>query len=389
MKISNSCAVCNEPYSIELITDSEGVRLLLACPKCKKKMAVNILDWSKPALAHIARRTDRNTWYVWWLDPEGKKKTMSCESKEDAEFQKLNVEKQLNRHKLNVVVERTWQEVEKEFLDNEKLAMKAPTYATIKLAFTHFNTFAKPAMLSDWTPQAIDKFIQGRLADGVEKETVNQNLRNLRKFQNWLLDRKYITEKVKIKELPVKTPAPILLNEKEIGKLLEAAKIESPWMYLFTRIKLASAQRTIDVLDIAIDQIDFEHNIITFHPRKTPEKTLHIHIKKSVMDEITAWLTNLPDGQKWLFFADDPKQKYADKLMDYGLWKKIVKRAGIKKKINPHDLRDTTASMVANKYGINVALQLTGHTDPKTLKRHYLAVNDATLSAAAENLPID
>ena len=55
---------------------------------------------------------------------------------------------------------------------------------------------------------------------------ININLRAIRTFLNWLLDEKYITDKIKVKLLKVGKPLPHYFNESELNAIMELNEVD-------------------------------------------------------------------------------------------------------------------------------------------------------------------
>src|SRR5262249_10784423 len=131
------------------------------------------------------------SWYVGWLDPEGKRRCKSfgrgADGKRLAGQYRRKVEAELMTGTYEATSKKTWAEFREEY-GKTILEGKAPGYRReITIALNHFERIVKPVKMRSVTNNAIARFVAARLTErGVQPKstvspaTINKDLRHLR-----------------------------------------------------------------------------------------------------------------------------------------------------------------------------------------------------------------
>jgi integrase len=135
--------------------------------------------------------TDKASWYVGWIDPEGKRRCKSCGPGEDglrnAEKLRRKVEAELMTGTYRVHNKTTWESFVKEY-DERILAGLAPrTRAQANTSLNHFARIVKPVRVFAIGTAHIDQFIAARRLEPGDKKgsllspaSINHDLRHLK-----------------------------------------------------------------------------------------------------------------------------------------------------------------------------------------------------------------
>ena len=176
------------------------------------------------------------------------------------------------------------------------------------------------------------------------------------------------------------------LEPDEIGRILEELKKKPDWYYL-TYFLLLSGLRVGEALALHREDICNEYikvnktcNLKTLElgSPKTPESNRVVFIQdelKELIKRIKIYESEKNSGIKSIFFfsgADGQPLHYAPYCK---FLKKSAQRVGIDKKVTPHMLRHTHASiLLAKGMSIDAISRRLGHSDSKVTKDIYLHV---------------
>ncbi len=134
---------------------------------------------------------ERASWYVGWLDPDGKRCCKSCgphaRGKSLAEKLRRRIDAELLTGTYQSTAKKTWQDFRKDYDAKILPGLAVRTRDEIKTALAHFERIAKPNKLASIKTSTIDGFIATRRAengkykgDSVSPATVNKDLRHIR-----------------------------------------------------------------------------------------------------------------------------------------------------------------------------------------------------------------
>ena len=140
------------------------------------------------------RGEDKAAWYVFWNDPEGRRRMQSCGpgkiGRTAANKLADTIHSQLVTGTYNAKTKKTWTDFRKDFEAKIVDGFEASSRSAIRQSLDAFERVAKPKMVSAITTEFVDKFITERKKDdGIRKAkvspaTVNKDLRYVRLVMN-------------------------------------------------------------------------------------------------------------------------------------------------------------------------------------------------------------
>jgi integrase len=221
----------------------------------------------------------------------------------------------------------------------------------------------------------MDKFVLERGAE-IKRPTLNKDIRNLKTFINWCLKKRYIINRIELKELKVEEKSVRSLNNTEIKKLLRATQLY-PSMKIRVLLALATGLRRGDIDSLKISDFDFETNSIATSSRKTKKSMASRPVSAEIMTELSKYVCGLDVGQEKLFRTKFNHRK----------WRQICKTAGLID-LKFHDLRKTFCSLLAQN-GVSTAVtqRLLEHSSPNLTNKIYTNI-DPVLRVSVEKLPV-
>ena len=108
-----------------------------------------------------------------------------------------------------------------------------------------------------------------------------------------------------------------------------------------------------------------------FQPPKTPGSKRTLALPKELVSELRRWKLKCPTSERDLVFATEEgkpfHRKAVSKILDAA-----IEKAGLKKRLTPHGLRHTFASLLlADRKPVPEVSQLLGHKDSYTTMKIY------------------
>lgn len=207
----------------------------------------------------------------------------------------------------------------------------------------------------------------------------------LNAFFNWLIKRNYIQKNpMELIDRPKNNTEHKVnyLNKHEINKLLRAInanpnKVIALRDRTIVNLALATALRVGAIVNINIEDIDFENNIIKVIEKRQKIREINIgdNIKTALQEWIKVRNEEYPDVKTTALFLSQKKNRISDDAIGNFL-EKYCDNAGIKR-ITPHKLRATAACALA-KAGVPVkaiAKQL-GHAQIQTSMKYIDVFNE-------------
>jgi integrase len=134
---------------------------------------------------------DTASWYVGWIDPEGKKRCKSCgpglEGHRNAEKLRKKREAELLTGTYQSEARKTWQEFRPDYETKVMSGLAVRTREEVKAALDHFERLVSPKKMAGMKTATIDGFTAKRRIEAGKKQgstvspaTVNKDLRHLR-----------------------------------------------------------------------------------------------------------------------------------------------------------------------------------------------------------------
>lgn len=221
---------------------------------------------------------------------------------------------------------------------------------------------------------------------GGHEPRANSMIFALRKFLTYCKEIHKI-DTINPKDLkPMKIPKRqvVFLSKEEVNKLLGSIRSDTKpglRMKALMSVLLASGMRISEALSLSWDDIDWDHKEAVIIGKGNKQRTVYFN------DEALGWLRAYKlkrnDSNPALFvtFASEPKR-----MKPYDLskqFKRYVQKAGIKKKVTPHILRHTMATIMSqNGADIRNIQLILGHNDIETTAKYYLGVDQRAVKEA-------
>jgi integrase len=283
---------------------------------------------------------------------------------------------QLDSDVFTSVVDCEWHQMVEEYRHAKQVEglQEASIYEAM-LTLGHFKRLTRQSSSKGVTQNALDQFILDR-SQGVQKNTLNKDIRNLNAFLNWAAKNRFVASSLQVKKVKVPQKPVIALSPLQVKDLLSTAS-RYPTPRVRISLAVTTGLRRGDVEAIRIGDIHFDRNTTTTQNRKAGKAMAERPMPEEVMTELCNHVAIFPDGQEKLF-ADrfSPKK-----------WKKICRVAGFPT-LKFHDLRKTFASLLA-QHGVSTAItqRPLEHSSPQLTNDVYTNV-DPVPRQAINRLPV-
>ncbi len=189
-------------------------------------------------------------------------------------------------------------------------------------------------------------------------------------------------------KLPEKEPS--YLTESEYQNLIATVRFKATPYYLsrdlaIVILLLGTGIRLSELVGLTLDRINLENADRSIKVQGKGNKERIIPLTNEVVSTLKQYLKQRPEvDSNHLFISRLGDELHARSV--YGLIKKYLKAANIKKKVAVHSLRHTfAASLLRSKANLVVIQELLGHKKLETTRR-YLHIDDIDLRNAVEKL---
>lgn len=331
---------------------------------------------------------EKASWYVGWLDPEGRRRCKSCgrgaDGKRLAGQFKRKVEAELTTGTYQAAGKQMWAGFRAEY-DKTILEGKAPGYrGEITIALSHFERIVKPVKMLSVTDNAIARFVAARLTErGVQPKstispaTINKDLRHLRavlkKAHRW----GYLPVLPEFREAFVREPArlPTYMTPEHFAAIYKAADVAkfprdlpypaADWWRALLMTAYMTGWRVGALLSLKRSDVDLEAGIaVTCAEDNKGKRDQAIELHPVVLDHLKAIPSFEPQMLPW----------YHGRRMLFVQFARIQVTAGVKPARKPrygfHDLRRGFATMNADRLTPDVLQALMQHKDYQTTQRY-------------------
>ena len=247
----------------------------------------------------------------------------------------------------------------------------------------------RPAMADTITPQDVELFISERRKD-VSARSVNHGLGALRATFNRAVKHDVLRcnpfaklDRLEEMHKPIQP-----LTQAEEQSLLAACARDLE-LNAFVRLALDSGARAGELCNLRVGDLDLDKGLARIECgadwQSKTRRNRPIAFTAATGDVLRLWLMARL-GRTYVFRDEVEKQRTTYRRL-FDEFKAAVKRAGIGRKVTPHDLRRTVGSLLAER-GVNqrVAMEYLGHTNIGTTARYYQAVRPDTLRAVVARL---
>ncbi len=162
---------------------------------------------------------EKASWYVGWLDPEGKRRCKSCgpgpKGKRDAEKEADKIHSQLVTNTYREQGKKTWEEFRKEYEEKVLAGLAPRTRGSVKSSLDAFERHVNPGRVFYVTTATVDEFISKRRkdpglkkGDAISPHSVNHDLRHLKAVLAVAVEWGYLAHmpKCRMEKAPKKLP---------------------------------------------------------------------------------------------------------------------------------------------------------------------------------------
>lgn len=184
-----------------------------------------------------------------------------------------------------------------------------------------------------------------------------------------------------IKKVKVSKRQVVFLNKEEIKKLLSSVEpgIRGARFKTLVELLLGTAMRISEALSLTREDINSKQGIRIVGKGN---KERHVFLNQRTISAINDYLELRTDDNPALFVTFGK----AEPLKRYDIYKTFhyyTKKSGLQKKITPHILRHTSATiMLQNGCPLNYVSELLGHSDIKTTVKYYAGIDLTSLREA-------
>lgn len=278
---------------------------------------------------------------------------------------------------------------------NRKSYTSIGVYISNVLHFARFlhgenikNDFYKTVQISDVESYFIS--LEVRTTSKGEKrvgdDILQQRWSALRNFFDFLIKRGYLNVNpiIGVDKPKNQTEHSVTyLTKSEINKLLKAveqntSKITAIRDKTFISLGLATGMRVSAIVNINMDDIDFDNNIIRVIEKR--KKVREISIGNNIKAQLQMWIRVRNDYFGELntnaLFVSQKRDRLSDDAANKAL-KKYCEQAGINKKITMHKLRSSAACALAkNNIPVKAIAKQLGHKQISTTMRYLDVFNE-------------
>lgn len=278
---------------------------------------------------------------------------------------------------------------------NRKSYTSIGVYISNVLHFARFlcgeniqNDFYKDVQISDVESYFISLEVR-TTANGEKRvgdDILQQRWSALRNFFDFLIKRGYLNSNpiIGVDKPKNQTEHSVTyLTKVEINKLLKAveqntSKITAIRDKTFISLGLATGMRVSAIVNINIDDIDFDNNIIRVIEKR--KKVREIAIGNNIKVQLQRWIQVRDDYFGELntnaVFVSQKRDRLSDDAANKAL-KKYCEQAGINKKITMHKLRSSAACALAkNNIPVKAIAKQLGHKQISTTMRYLDVFNE-------------
>ncbi len=217
-------------------------------------------------------------------------------------------------------------------------------------------------------------------SESLAANTMSQYLSALKTFFRYLARNEVKTINADYIELPkVPRPQPTFLTRSELGRFFEAIPRTCQRDRLISLLLYSTGLRVSELIKVRIEDISFENKSITVFGKGGKVRT--VYLVDSVIEEIKAGAT-----EGYLFKG---RNGHLTKEMVELIVKKYGLLAGLSKKVTPHVLRHSLATvLLSNGANLRTVQELLGHSSVSTTERYTHCLPDQLQSDHLKYLTI-
>jgi integrase len=362
----------------------------------------------KPLPKEIWPKKRPSRWAVRWFGSDGKRYSKSFKTRKEAEQYANEQQSQVQKGKADIPASISLREFVSEHREVMRHQVARSTLCDQMRALRMFmKHIGKNIPLKEVTARHAESFIAVRLKSGVKTATANKDIRTLRRVFNLAIEpRGYISSKANpfrnIRQRKISAKPVRYITPEEFQALLNATT--DLWWKTFLSVAYTSAARTGELLNLMWKDVDFEMNRIRIVCKEAEgnlrswEPKDHEGRVLPVPAEVIQLLADLQvtsaEGCPYAFIPEW-RWKHIKQAQKAGKWNddqallnnlnrrfNTLRRRAEVAKCTLHDLRRSCITNWAKVLPIHVVQKLAGHSDIKTTRLYYLAVEESDLERA-------
>ncbi|MEQ8787458.1 MAG: site-specific integrase [Pirellulaceae bacterium] len=356
----------------------------------------------RPTVVRNGERTKTAVWWAAWREPgTGKLRRQSTGARDKSVARQIarELERRLLLEPWGITPKQrkliTWADLQKEFLASVASSNRAGTAEAYGYSLTHFGKLAKGLHAHEITTATLDAFVAARRKDGVKPPTINKDLRAIRICLNWAVERDYIPQCPRFKNVLVREDKkqPVVLpadTQQAVFAALDKPDLPlkirpAAWWKVFLSLISELGVRRGEALGLTWGAVDFGQAEVSVHAETSKgrrDRTLPLGAKLAAV--LSAWreLQGSPDAAELVLPWE--RKTYREFYSD---WKVIMKAAGLPKgtKVVPKYFRSTCGSeLIAAGVPTVVVKDWLGHSTVVTTEAAYINTSGSLRAAAAQ-----
>lgn len=242
--------------------------------------------------------------------------------------------------------------------------------------YLHYNKellrFASHKLPKEINKQDIKDYLDFLFNSGKSASTVNLIINALKFYYEQVLQRKFFIPNVGIKRPKKDKKLPIVLSKQEIVKMIKAT--DNLKHKLIIQILYGSGLRISEIVNLQINDIDFNRNVITIKSGKGRKDRITI-LSKQILENVNKYL------QQWHPLVYLFESYEAGKKINIRSAQKVVedaiKRAGVNKAASAHSLRHSFAThLLENNVNLRYIQSMLGHVRLETTQIYTKVANN-------------
>ena len=261
------------------------------------------------------------------------------------------------------------QEKIKLFLSTKKLEGLSPV--TLKSYGLDLKTFSNRVKKRAEDIIAADIRVYLAEFEGLKMSSISKKLSVLKSFFGWLTAEEIILRDPTARLKPPKQERrmPKALSIEELEMMREACQTNRQRAFL--EIMYATGCRLSEVQ--ALNKTDINYQSMSCKVVGKGDKEREVYFSFKAMYHLRKYLMNRTDKEEALMVTErKPHRRVQHRAIQREI-SKIAKLAGLEKKVSPHTLRHTFATLTLNNGADIVAVQhLLGHSDPSTTQGYAI-----------------
>ena len=224
-------------------------------------------------------------------------------------------------------------------------------------------------------------------------KSINTMISSLKSYYNFLLKEKYVdndpTDLLKSPKIDKKYPT--YITNDELNRLLlaiDTSKNLGKRDYLLINLLYDSGVRVSELINIRINNIDFENRLIKILGQGDKERVVYFTINTSKL--LYEYIYDICEVHKYprKYLFENKSNVVISRFEVYNIIRKYAELAKIEKNVTPHVLRHTIAThLIQNDADVMSVKTILGHSkvstteiythlDTKDLKRKYDAIKE-------------